>query len=60
MGNTKLTIPQEFDTASKDQRIAYVQQLWDRIAIPIPEHHKRTLTECMEAYRKTLKATIVG
>jgi hypothetical protein len=41
MGNTKLPIPSEFDTASKEERIAYVQALWDRIAqdtesVPVP------------------------
>ncbi len=56
MSKTKLSIPPGFDTASKEQRIAYVQELWDRIAqdpenVPVPEHHKRILGERLEAYR---------
>ncbi len=56
MSNTKLSIPPEFDTASKEERIAYVQELWDRIArdpenVPVPKHHKCILYESLEAYR---------
>lgn len=48
MSNTKLSIPPEFDEAPKEQRIAFVQELWDRIAqdpesVPVPESHKRIL-----------------
>jgi len=40
----KLKAPPEFDTAPKNQRIAFVQELWDRIAqdpdrVPIPDEH---------------------
>lgn len=53
----KISIPPDFDKASNDQRIAYVQELWDRIAsdpasIPIPAHHKRVLDERLEDYRR--------
>lgn len=56
MSNTKLAVPPEFDAAPKDQRIAFVQQLWDRIAqdpenVPLPESHKRILEERLSAYR---------
>ncbi len=51
----KISIPPDFDKASNDQRIAYVQELWDRIAsdparIPIPAHHKRVLDERLADY----------
>lgn len=53
--STKMKIPPEFDTVSSDERIAYVQELWDRIAqapecLPIPEDHKRILDERLDAY----------
>ena len=56
MSTTKLPIPPEFDTVSKEQRIAFVQELWDRIAqypegVPVPEHHKRILDERLNEYR---------
>ena len=54
--STKLKIPPEFDIAPKNQRIAFVQELWDRIAqdpdrVPIPEEHKQILEERLNAYR---------
>jgi len=56
MSTTKLPIPPEFDAASREQRIAFVQELWDRIAqepekVPIPEHHKKVLDKRLNAYR---------
>ena len=59
--NTKLKIPPEFDIVSKNQRIEYVQELWDRIAqdpelVPIPEEHKRILEERLNAYRENPQA----
>lgn len=56
MSNTKLAIPPEFDAAPKNQRIAFVQELWDRIAqdpqsVPMPDSHKRILDERLSAYR---------
>ena len=56
MSTRKLAIPPEFDAVSKEQRIAFVQELWDRIAqdpenVPIPDHHKRILDERLNAYR---------
>ena len=54
--STKLKIPPEFDNAPKSQRIAFVQELWDRIAqdpdqVPIPEEHIRILDERLNAYQ---------
>ena len=51
----KLKIPTGFDKASKDEKIEFVQQLWDHIAqnpanVPIPDEHKRTLDERLDAY----------
>ena len=54
--STKLNIPPEFDAVPKDQRIAFVQELWDRIAqdpdrVPVPNEHKRILDERLSAYQ---------
>lgn len=54
--NTKLTIPPEFDRAAEDERIAFVQSLWDRIAressrVLVPDEHKRVLDERLDAHR---------
>lgn len=55
MSTTKLSIPPGFETASREQRIAFVQELWDRIAaepekVAVPEHHKRILDERLDEY----------
>ena len=54
--NTKLRVPPEFDSVSKEQRIAFVQELWDRIArdperVPLPEKHAQIIDERLDAYR---------
>jgi len=54
--SAKLNIPPEFDSFPKDQRIAFVQELWDRIAqdpdrVPVPNEHKRILDERLSAYQ---------
>jgi len=59
--STKLQIPPEFDTAPKNERIAFVEQLWDRIAhdpdiVPVPHEHKRILDERLNAYRDNPQA----
>lgn len=51
-----LTIPPEFESASRDERIAFVEALWDRIAqepdnVPISDEHKRILDERLASYR---------
>lgn len=56
MTNTKLKIPPEFDSASKEQKIAFVQDLWNQIArepesVPVPESHKDCLRERLETFR---------
>ena len=50
MSSIKLAIPTEFESVSTDERIEYVQALWDRIAdtptsITVPDHHKQVLDE---------------
>jgi len=57
VSNVKLKIPPEFNSAPKEQRIAFVQDLWDQIAqdpenVPVPESHKSILEERLEAYRR--------
>lgn len=59
--STDLKIPPEFESASKDERIAYVEALWDRIAqepdtVPMPERHKQVLDERLDAYRANPQA----
>jgi putative addiction module component (TIGR02574 family) len=56
MANNKLKIPSEFITAQKEQRIDFVQDLWDQIAqdpksVPVPESHKHIIRERLEEYR---------
>jgi putative addiction module component (TIGR02574 family) len=53
MSSTKLKISDEFESASKSERIEFVQELWDQIAsdpdaVIIPEHHKSILDERLE------------
>jgi len=56
MDTHKIDIPPDFDSAPKTQRIAFVQELWDRIArdptsVPFPEHHRRLLDERLDEHR---------
>jgi putative addiction module component (TIGR02574 family) len=58
--STNLKVPPGFDEASKDERIAFVQELWDRIAkdpekIPVPIEHQRILEERLKEYRASPK-----
>ena len=51
-----LKVPPEFDSAPKEQRIAFVQELWDRIAqdperVPVPPEHQLLLDERLKEYR---------
>lgn len=51
------TPPPGFDDLSVDERIDFVQSLWDRIAatpeqVPVPEWHRRIIRERLEAYRE--------
>ncbi|MBI4002579.1 MAG: addiction module protein [Nitrospira defluvii] len=50
------TPPPGFDDLSVDERIDFVQSLWDRIAanseqVPVPEWHRQIIRERLEAYR---------
>ena len=54
MSSTIPEIPEEFKALSTDERIAYVQALWDFIAqspeeIPVPEWQKEILKERLAA-----------
>jgi putative addiction module component (TIGR02574 family) len=53
---TNLCIPPGFDAASSEERIAFVQELWDRIAanperVSVPTEHQRILEERLAEYR---------
>ena len=59
--STNLKVPTGFDEAPKEQRIAFVQELWDRIAqdparVPVPVEHQRILEERLKEYRANPKA----
>lgn len=61
MSNVKIDIPPEFNSAPKEQKIAFVQDLWNQIAkepgnVPIPESHKRVLRERLEELRSNPQA----
>jgi putative addiction module component (TIGR02574 family) len=47
--------PPGFDDLSADERLDYVQRLWDEIAadaeqVPVPEWHYQVLEERLDAY----------
>lgn len=49
------TPPPGFDDLPVDERIDFVQSLWDRIAaspeqVSVPEWHRRIISERLEAY----------
>ena len=59
--SSNLRVPPGFDDAPKEQRIAFVQELWDRIAqdptrVPVPVEHQRILEERLSEYRANPKA----
>lgn len=54
--STPFEVTPGFDDASNEQRIAFVPELWDRIAadpqrVPAPPEHRRILEERLTAYR---------
>ena len=56
MAQTLPSPPPGFDELTVDEKIDYIQSLWDRVTagsedIPVPEWHWRILDERMEAYR---------
>jgi putative addiction module component (TIGR02574 family) len=59
--SANLKVPPEFDALSSDEQIAFVQELWDRIAkdpnrVPIPDEHKRILDERLKDYATNPRA----
>jgi putative addiction module component (TIGR02574 family) len=55
--SANIRIPPEFDGAPNDQRIAFVQELWDRIArdeksVPVPREHERIVRQRLREYRE--------
>ena len=49
--------PPGFDDLSVDQKIEYVQSLWERIAadpseVPVPDWHREIVEERLDAYRE--------
>ena len=58
--SANLKVPPEFDNAPKEQRIAFVQELWDRIAldpehVPMPLEHQQLLEARWKEYRANPK-----
>ena len=56
MAKTMPIPPPGFDELSAEDKIDYVQSLWDRIAaspkeLPVPEWHKQIISERLAAYR---------
>lgn len=56
MSNPVPSLPPGFDELSVDERIDFVQSLWDRIAatpeqVPVPDWHRRIIRERLESYR---------
>jgi putative addiction module component (TIGR02574 family) len=54
--SANLKVPPGFDDAPKEQRIAFVQELWDRIAqdperVVVPLEHQQLLDERLKEYR---------
>jgi putative addiction module component (TIGR02574 family) len=59
--SANLKVPPGFDEAPKEQRIAFVQELWDRIAadperVPVPVEHQRIIEERLKEYRANPQA----
>ncbi len=51
-----MRIPPGFDELSTDEKVDYVQSLWERIAaqpeaVPVPDWHREILRERLEAHR---------
>jgi len=59
--SAKLRVPPGFDNAPKAERIAFVEELWDRIARdpdigPVPSEHKRILDARLDEYERNPRA----
>jgi putative addiction module component (TIGR02574 family) len=55
MANSVPLPPPGFDALSVDEKIEYVQSLWDRIAatpeqVPVPEWHREIIDERLKDY----------
>lgn len=55
--SANLKVPPEFERASSEQRIAFVQELWDRIAregkdVPVPPEHDRIVRQRLREFRE--------
>lgn len=56
MARTLPLPPPGFDDLSTEEKLDYVQSLWDRIAahpeaVPVPDWHRKVLEERLEAHR---------
>ena len=56
MAKTIPNPPPGFDDLSIDERVDYIQSLWDRVAakpedIPVPDFHRQVLDERLARYR---------
>lgn len=48
--------PPGFDELSPDEKLAYIQALWDRFSehpedVPVPDWHRQVIAERLAAYR---------
>lgn len=49
--------PAGFDELSPDEKLEYIQALWDRFAehpeeVPVPDWHRQVIAERLSAYRR--------
>jgi putative addiction module component (TIGR02574 family) len=49
--------PPGFDDLSPDEKLEYVQALWDRVSenpddVPVPDWHREVVTQRLAAYRR--------
>jgi putative addiction module component (TIGR02574 family) len=56
MGHALQIPPPGFDDLTVEEKIEYIQALWDRIAahpetVPVPESHREALAERISAHR---------
>ncbi|HXO18471.1 MAG TPA: addiction module protein [Thermoanaerobaculia bacterium] len=65
MARASLNPPPGFDDLSVDEKLDYVQSLWDRIAtdpaeLPVPDWHQRVIEERLAAHRGAPEAALPG
>jgi len=56
MASVPITVPSGFDELSLEEKLDYLEALWDRIAsrpeqIPVPDWHRKVLADRLAAYR---------